>query len=79
MERRYKRRVLHERGREVVSQSVDAEMEKGEQEVNGAYFSHGDLRQIALSMAIDSTDEFGTQNIVDRAEAYFQFLVADQS
>lgn len=48
-------------------------------EVNGAYFSHGELRHVALAMAIDSADDFSTDAIVSRAESYFQFLMADQS
>lgn len=43
----------------------------------GAYYSHGDMRKFALELSIASSDELGTQSIVDRADAYFRFLVGD--
>ena len=44
--------------------------------MTGVYMQWGELRRVALEMAIDSTRAFDATDIVDRAEAYFQFLTA---
>lgn len=48
-----------------------------EPEVNGIYQQFGEVRRTALQLAIDSAEDFATDAVVDRAEAFFQFLTRD--
>lgn len=45
----------------------------------GAYFPYGDMRRVALEMAIDSADDFDTESVVSRAGSYFRFLIGEDS
>ena len=46
--------------------------------VNGIYQRFGEVRRTALQLAIDSAEDFATEAVVDRAEAFFQFLTRDE-
>jgi hypothetical protein len=50
--------------------------------VNGVYQAYGDIRKIALELAIESASLFSvdaltTDAVVARAESYFLFLMED--
>lgn len=50
--------------------------------VNGVYQSYGDMRRVALELAIESAamfnpDSLATDDVVARAESYFLFLTED--
>ena len=50
--------------------------------MNGVYQTFGDIRKVALELAIESAsmvsvDSLGTEAVVDRAESYYLFLMGD--
>lgn len=46
--------------------------------MNGVYQQFGEVRRIALQMAIDSAEDFATPAVVERAQSFFDFLMRDQ-
>lgn len=46
--------------------------------MNGVYSEFVELRKLSLTLAIDSAENFSTDAVVKRAEAYFQFLMKDR-
>lgn len=44
--------------------------------MSGVYYEYGQLRQLALEMAIDSGHGSDLDSIIYRAEAYFSFLTS---
>ena len=43
----------------------------------GVYSEFGDLRKMALQLAIESADDFRAEEVVARAESYYLFLLGD--
>lgn len=44
--------------------------------VDGIYRSFGELRRVALELAIESADDLGTDAVVSRADSFFRFLIS---